>query len=87
MKKGFSEFGLLDFHANVAKTPDLMFSYQKVVLVDPSTLHYNYYHKFAMHPLNTEALSTHLETQFDGKILKAFYLKDLDVVNYTNSYK
>lgn len=67
-------------------TQDIVLSYQKVVLVDPSTLHYNYYHKFAIHPLDTEAMSTYLETHFDGKIIKAFYLKDLEVLQFTNTY-
>jgi len=59
-------------------TENLIISYQKVVLVDPLSFNFNYYHKFAIHPLNSEALSTPFETTFDGKIIKAFYLKDLE---------
>jgi hypothetical protein len=86
LKKGIEEFGLLEYHFVDEPKIELLLGYQKVVLIDPSNLHYSYYHQFTIRPTNLEAMSTNWETNFKGEHLKAFYLKDLEFPTWENSY-
>lgn len=86
IKKGIDEFGLLELHFAEEPKIELQLCYQKVVLIDPHTLHYSYYHQFSIRPTNIEAMSTPLQTDFPGKMLKAFYLKDTEFSVWENSY-
>ena len=56
--------------------PNLILSYQKVALVEPTTLNYAFYHRVSIHPITDVELSNVYETTFKGSNLKSVYMKD-----------
>ncbi len=62
--------------------PSIILVYQKVALVDPSTMNYCFYHQISVRPVDLEAMLTPFETKIPNPTLKVFYFKDTEYLWY-----